>query len=101
MARMTEKNRGRGFQPVRNKDHGQDGHATVRIRQGASLPHWTREGGVYSVTFRLEDSLPQQIVKDWKRERGDLLNKSKDEKRELTEQEREFMRDAAGQEDAE
>ena len=70
---------------MRNKDHGQDGQATLRIRQGSYLPHWTREGGVYSVTFRLGDSLPQQVIKGWKRERDGLLRKSGGEKRELTE----------------
>lgn len=31
----------------------------VQIRQGANLPHWTSTNGVYSVTFRLADSLPK------------------------------------------
>ena len=50
-----------GVPPVA-AEHGRDGHATeapaIRIRQGAYLPHWTREGGIYFVTFRLADSLP-------------------------------------------
>jgi hypothetical protein len=31
----------------------------VEVRQGAYLPHWTAEGSVYHVVFRLVDSLPQ------------------------------------------
>jgi REP element-mobilizing transposase RayT len=91
MASRPNHNRGTGILPVKN--HGQDGHATVRMRQGSYLPHWTREGGVYSITFRLGDSLPQQVVKDWRRERGDLLRKSEDEKRELTELEQKRLQD--------
>ena len=33
-----------------------------------SLPHWRIEGGVYFVTFRLDDSLPQEIVAEYRRE---------------------------------
>ncbi|MFZ4573914.1 MAG: transposase [Phycisphaerales bacterium] len=32
--------------------------AFITKTEGACLPHWTKEAGVYSVTFRLEDSLP-------------------------------------------
>ena len=73
--------------PVGDKDknqQGQDAHATVRIRQGAYLPHWTREGGVYAVTFRLADSLPQQVVAAWKGERGEIVRRAKQAGRELT-----------------
>jgi|SRR5579862_5311901 len=36
--------------------------ADIEKRQGRYLPHWTREGGTYFVTFRLEDSLPREAV---------------------------------------
>ena len=70
---MAEKQRATGVPPV-EPIHGRDGHATggIRIRQGAYLPHWTREGGIYFVTFRLADSLPQAVVKAWKAEREDI-----------------------------
>ena len=41
----------------------------LHIRQGAYLPHWTMNGSVYAVTFRLADSLPQQVLKTWIAER--------------------------------
>src|SRR5256885_3181167 len=41
----------------------------IRIRQGAYLPHWTREGAIYTVNFRLIDSLPQHVLKGWTTER--------------------------------
>jgi REP element-mobilizing transposase RayT len=66
--------RGTGILPV-NDSHGQDGRATIRIRQGAYLPHWTRDGGFYAVVFRLHDSLPAHVVAAWKAERERLLKK--------------------------
>jgi len=32
-------------------------------RQGANLPHWTRDGATYFVTYRLADSLPAAAIK--------------------------------------
>lgn len=49
------------------------GPSPVHIRQGAYLPHWTRDGAIYSLCFRLADSLPASVVKSWKRERAQLL----------------------------
>lgn len=34
----------------------------IEIRQGNKLPHWTRDGATYSVTFRLADSLPASAL---------------------------------------
>jgi REP element-mobilizing transposase RayT len=65
---------GTGILPV-VENHGQDGRATVRIRQGAYLPHWTRDGGFYAVVFRLHDSLPAHVLVEWKVERDRLLKK--------------------------
>ncbi|HZN65830.1 MAG TPA: DEAD/DEAH box helicase, partial [Tepidisphaeraceae bacterium] len=36
--------------------------AGLHVRQGAYLPHWTRSGGVYAVTFRLADALPAHVL---------------------------------------
>jgi REP element-mobilizing transposase RayT len=44
----------------------------MSIRQGAKLPHWTRSGGIYAVTFRLADSLPWSILEQWLAERKEL-----------------------------
>jgi len=42
-------------------------------RKGAYLPHRTRSGAIYSVTFRLADSLPQSVLEAWKAEEKDIL----------------------------
>ena len=34
-----------------------------------NLPHWTREGSIYWITFRLADSLPQEKLNAWRAER--------------------------------
>jgi REP element-mobilizing transposase RayT len=61
--------RSTGVPPV---GHGLEAHATddaLRVRQGAHLPHWTREGATYAVTFRLADSLPQAALQKLMEER--------------------------------
>jgi len=45
-------------------------HATVR--QGACLPHWTLDGAIYHVVFRLADSLPAVALERYRRERDVL-----------------------------
>jgi REP element-mobilizing transposase RayT len=40
-----------------------------------SLPHWERPGSVYSVTFRLGDSLPLHVVKPYADEKKRLLGR--------------------------
>jgi REP element-mobilizing transposase RayT len=42
-----------------------------RIRNRGYLPHWESEGGIYFVTFRLADSLPQSAIR--KLRRGELV----------------------------
>jgi len=54
------------------------------IRQGANLPHWRMEGATYAVTFRLADSLPQDVLKDWKREREEIVRRAEEMGRPLT-----------------
>lgn len=34
----------------------------ITIRHGANLPHWTEANGIYAVTMRLADSLPQHTL---------------------------------------
>jgi Transposase IS200 like len=46
---------------------------SIKIRHGAYLPHWTRDGAIYAVNFRLADSLPQHVLKSWEFERDDLI----------------------------
>jgi Rad3-related DNA helicase/REP element-mobilizing transposase RayT len=57
---------------------------TLQIRRGAWLPHWTKDGAVYAVCFRLYDSLPLEILDKWKTERNDILERAKQQNRELT-----------------
>ena len=73
--------RGTGGPPVRgnHKTHGPAAHATngLQIRQGAYLPHWTlSEGGIYAVTYRLADSLPQAAIERLRNERDALLREA-------------------------
>jgi REP element-mobilizing transposase RayT len=49
----------------------------IHIRRGAYLPHWTAEGGIYHVRFRLGDSVPKEQAELWKAEREDLVNAKK------------------------
>ena len=70
MAKKTGK-RSTGVPPV--KSHGRDGHATLSIRQGARLPHWTLEGSTYAITFRLGDSLPKNVLDAWLFERENIV----------------------------
>ncbi len=56
----------------------------IRIRQGAHLPHWTRAGGVYAVTFRLADSIPQSVLDGWAAERNELPLRANELGREMT-----------------
>ena len=43
-----------------------DSELAIRVR---NLPHWTRTGAIYWITFRLADSLPQAKVRQLKTER--------------------------------
>ncbi len=44
----------------------------LAIRHGARLPHWTREGSVYAVTFCLADAVPRRVRDAWEFERRDI-----------------------------
>ena len=35
----------------------------LRVRSRGYLPHWELEGATYSVTFRLDDSLPAEVLR--------------------------------------
>lgn len=53
-------------------------------RRGANLPHWRRDGGTYAVTFRLADSLPQEVLSQWKKEREQIITRAELMNRPLT-----------------
>ena len=42
-------------------------------RHGNKLPHWQQEDALQFITFRLKDSVPQPILRDWKGERDQWL----------------------------
>ena len=37
------------------------------------LPHWYQSGGTYSITFRLDDSLPQSVLLHYQKVKADLV----------------------------
>jgi REP element-mobilizing transposase RayT len=49
-----------------------DEERELTIRQGAKLPHWTRDRAIYHVVFRLADSVPKQVQEEWSAERKRL-----------------------------
>jgi len=56
------------------------------------LPHWTKPDGIYNVTFRLADSVPQQKLEIWRWERESIVEHAKRQGRPLTRDEREVLR---------
>ncbi len=60
----------------------------IKKRNGAYLPHWTKEGGTYAVTFRLADSLPASILAGWRFERENIVKTANWMRRPLSSQER-------------
>jgi len=50
--------------PFRGFDSRRDVEITER-----NLPHWKQRGVTYALTFRLADSLPQSLIKQWQEER--------------------------------
>lgn len=80
-ARGTAPKRGMGVSP---NSAAPAAGSEVRIRQGANLPHWTRTGGIYAVTFRLADSLPRGITEKYLAERRTIAARAAASKRPLT-----------------
>jgi REP element-mobilizing transposase RayT len=62
--------------------------APLQIREGAKLPHWTQQGGIYAVTFRLADSIPAGAAQAMKVERAAIRMRAEAQHRELTAVER-------------
>jgi Rad3-related DNA helicase/REP element-mobilizing transposase RayT len=57
------------------------------VRQGAHLLHWTKEGSLYAVNFRLTDSMPQHVLKEWASERNEIVARARNQNRSLTDEE--------------
>ena len=66
--------RSTGFQPVRVAAFQAAEEPAVEKRQGAYLPHWTKKGATYSVTFRLADAVPKSVAEAWRSERDRLAD---------------------------
>jgi menaquinone-specific isochorismate synthase len=50
--------------------------STVQIRNRGHLPHWEMPNAVYSITFRLADSLPAHVVERLREERAALRRRA-------------------------
>ena len=59
----------------------------LQVRQGALLPHWTKEGATYHLCIRLDDSLPQQTLQTWKEEREEIVQNAVHKGKPLTQPE--------------
>jgi len=82
------KSRDTGVPPVPAASESDD----VHIRHGAHLPHWTQQGAVYAVTFRLADSLPQSVLAEWRQRRDALVLAARNSGRSLTSAEADQLR---------
>lgn len=63
----------------------------VQKHRGAYLPHWTRAGGSYFVTFRMTGSLPASLQKEIECLRADISGIALQDGRSLTDSELEAM----------
>jgi hypothetical protein len=84
--RLSQSERITGYQPVSLISD------EVNQKQGAYLPHWTRNGAIYSITFRLHDSLPKAVLEAWIRDREAIKENARSQHRALTPQEEDALR---------
>jgi len=63
-------------------------YGEVKIRERGRLPHWEKEDGIYFVTFRLADSLPQNILQNIESEREQISKVLVNLQRELSVEEK-------------
>jgi valyl-tRNA synthetase len=75
-----------GVPPAQASVHAGKMFATQTIdkRQGRYLPHWTKEGAIYTVVFRLADSVPAEVSESWRLQRQDIIEGAQRQKRPLT-----------------
>lgn len=60
-----DENRSAGVPPaVTGASRTRPGEVTIRSRGHLPLPHWESEGGTYFVTFRVDGSVPEELVRD-------------------------------------
>ena len=77
-ASSSENTRNNSLVTNQSSGAGSSGHftapdwASLKIRAGENLPHWTCERAIYHVSFRLFDSLPASKLEAWRQERTQL-----------------------------
>ena len=47
------------------------------VRSRGRLPHWEADQAIYFVTFRLADSLPRSVLREFEAERQNILTAAK------------------------
>ncbi|MFH1717220.1 MAG: valine--tRNA ligase [Planctomycetota bacterium] len=62
----------------------QDSEPAINKRQGRYLPHWSREGAMYAVTFRLADAVPGEVSESWRLARQEVVERAQQQRRPLT-----------------
>jgi Rad3-related DNA helicase/REP element-mobilizing transposase RayT len=77
---------GMGVPPMRKAKASKPKPPAITLRKGLSLPHLTKNGGIYAVTFRLADSLPQTVLDAWLAERDSLKARVDAEGEEISEE---------------
>ena len=85
---------GEGVSPLRPESVSlSEPTGEIHQRQGHNLPHWTKHGATYAVTFRLADSLTPHVLHTWRQEREDIVQRAGEQGRPLTaHEERELYR---------
>ncbi len=83
--------RGTGGSPVSSAIASKS--SGIMVRQGAYLPHWSKKDAIYSLNFRLEDSLPKEIWTAWVSERASLNESAAKANRDLNASEIQRIKD--------
>ena len=65
-----------------------DCEPTLDKQQGRYLPHWSKEGTAYAVTFRLADAVPSDVSESWRLQRQAVVERAQQQGRPLTHAER-------------
>lgn len=59
---------------------------SLTISSGESLPHWQCKDAIYHISFRLADSVPESVCKQWLCERENLIANAKQQGKDLSEE---------------
>jgi valyl-tRNA synthetase len=81
----SESERVAGVSPLRSESVPlSEQSEEIHRRQGHNLPHWTKLGAIYAVTFRLADSIPPHVLHTWRQEREGIIQRAGEQGRPLT-----------------